>query len=339
MAASQGESKASLENARSILNSAQAEHEAAANGLQSAQESLEGAKKEADEALKKHGSADAIASLIEANGRRIKAESKRGLLGEELAGHAASQKSKLRDVATIGKQLDSAQTALARESEEYESLRTEHAAAELRLSVKVGGLCPVCLQTVSKLPEGEGHPSLEAAKLAVESRQVLIEGMRANKTRTETELGSLQQMMDAVEGQISDLAATIDEISSKVRARLAEDAGPDSGDRLLVLKKRVVELQSRCDESARLVELRGKEERMARDKTSKLDSDLAVRRATLEQLSLNLENLRGDGEQLRRELGKYADLATARTELEGQIKEKQKKDELEESLSREKKVL
>ncbi|MGH9824749.1 MAG: AAA family ATPase, partial [Blastocatellia bacterium] len=34
MAASQGESKASLENARSILNSAQAEHEAAAKGLQ-----------------------------------------------------------------------------------------------------------------------------------------------------------------------------------------------------------------------------------------------------------------------------------------------------------------
>ncbi|HYL99303.1 MAG TPA: SMC family ATPase [Blastocatellia bacterium] len=339
MAASEQKSKETLEIAESLLKTALADQEAAAAILQGARDALEKHRGESDAALKKYGSPDAIAALIEANERRIKAEDKKASLDEQLALHAASQKSKLRDIGSIGKQLEAAQAALSAEIEARETLHREHAAAELRLSVKVGELCPVCQQKVSKMPVAQAHPSLEAAKLAVESRQVLIEGLKGNKIRTEEGLLSLQQMMDAVELQINDLGTTVDEISAKIRAVLSKEPGPDSGEQLLGLRSLVTDLQSKCQQAAQLAESRAQEERSARDRASKLDSELAAAKATLEQLSLNLEGRRAECEAQKLELGDYADLTRVNKELEEQIKEKQKKDGLDEALRRERKLL
>ncbi|HKV42139.1 MAG TPA: SMC family ATPase [Blastocatellia bacterium] len=339
LAASELEMKSKLDIARTLLSEARTEQKDAAGKRDDAQQKLEAYKIELANALTKHGSPDAIAALIDANDRRLKDQAKTASIEEELARQIASQKNKLRDIAQTGKQLETAESALAGEQEALDTLRKQHTAAELRQSLAAGAECPVCLQTVSKTPKVEAHPSLDAAKLAVESRQSLIDGLRTRKLTTEGGLGPLQQMIEGMEEQIAELRTAMAGESAKIASALGSEVGPDSGTSLSNLKRMVMSLQAECEESARLSESLTKQEQLAREKTSNVDREAGALKATLDQASLNIGSLRGESGKLRDELGKYAELPVARAELDEQIREKQKKDELELSLDREKRIL
>ena len=100
-----------------------------------------------------------------------------------------------------------------RAAEEVERVRSESVAADLRPHLQVGHACPVCAQTVTKLPEPLAVPALAAARAALrDADQLLAEaeaaalGLRTERTALDTQItGAAERLADLDRALLGDL--------------------------------------------------------------------------------------------------------------------------------------
>jgi exonuclease SbcC len=105
------------------------------------------------------------------------------------------------------------ETRLARQ----EKLRRQHAADYLRRDLRPGDSCPVCLQTIGKVPP-EVHPPLEQAETRLKQAERTEKEARAAATRADKGLSVLRQSLAGLQRQ----AATVRQERDRKEAELAQ---------------------------------------------------------------------------------------------------------------------
>jgi exonuclease SbcC len=130
-----------------------------------------------------------------------------GRLDESLVGLAGEEADLRAQLARAGELLAQAvaeqaaaeeETRLARQ--ELESLRRQHAADYLRRDLRPGDPCPVCLQTIGRVPP-QAHPPLDKADARLKQAERREEEARATTIKAEKRLSVVQQSLADLQRQ------------------------------------------------------------------------------------------------------------------------------------------
>ena len=130
-----------------------------------------------------------------------------GRLDESLVGLAGEEADLRAQLARAGELLTQAvaeqaaveeETRLARQ--ELESLRRQHAADYLRRDLRPGDPCPVCLQTIGRVPP-QAHPPLDKADARLKQAERREEEARATTIKAEKRLSVVQQSLADLQRQ------------------------------------------------------------------------------------------------------------------------------------------
>lgn len=140
--------------------------------------------------------------------------------------HQALQQNEARlegiDLDVTRARLDTAQASLsmvreeaARARDRVDALRVAHSAHVIAASLEAGGVCPVCRQTVSSLPEGEAPAEvtdaealLAEAVAKLEEAEAVVDAARTAVTEAETTHGELSAARDELLTLLADAPPT-----------------------------------------------------------------------------------------------------------------------------------
>lgn len=224
--------------------------EAAESALAEASERREAAASALDEVLSGVGgrsgltrAGDLVASWKSAHERAEEAEAAVRTAGErietlrERVGESEQRHSAAEGVAAEAEQREQAAVVAVEEAEQaVEQARQEHRAHAVRAGLVAGDPCPVCLQTVTEVPEGEAPSLIDAAEQALAAARTAradasIAAREAAEavTRIGAETVSARQALDeaeanmvALQEQAERAAATRAERSAEVQDLLGD---------------------------------------------------------------------------------------------------------------------
>ncbi len=271
-----------------------------------------------DAALRNHGSPDALRELININTRRIADEQKRSKLEQsrqELLGRTRSRGEELNG---IEEQLSSAEQDLAQAKSELEALQHQHSAEDLKRTLEKGKPCPVCEQSVARVPKARKHASIDAAKNSIKQREKRVSELVKNKATIESELTQLTPQMEDRRQQIEDLDSSIGDACSRLSNVISKGPGPETDAELVQLRDRVQKLQDELEQrNQNLESLRQGESRLS---NSAQEHQQRVQRLTVEVTGLSAEiaRLKDEMEKLRTQLGEHADALAVQGKLDEQ---------------------
>ena len=269
---------------------------------------------------KKYGSPDAIQSAIDSQKQLSKQEKAHAKLESELKSKEDERKSLKQDLATA-----ESDAVLARERRdglqtEFEALTCSHSAESLKPSLSVGEACPVCEQTVERLPRSRKHQPLDKARRELAGAGQLASAAETRAANLRGQVQPLQREAASLRSRIADSAESIQEIAQRIRVF----AGAD----LLTLKTECETAQHHADDCASRLEdlkLRSADESSAlkdhqRDRTL-LENEIAG--YTRQQTRLGKESSR-----LRDELGEFVNAKKLQAEVAEEEQARTNREEL-----------
>lgn len=167
----------------------------------------------------------------------------------EAAQRAADEREKAEAASTllgaIEEQLVAATTALQTVEDELRVSQTEHTASHLRSDLKPGDPCPVCLQTVSKVPQKGRAPKLEAIQARHASTKKKKEDLERKRNELDRDASKLVAAADKATEQAQQLHKGVDEETKAIEragAKLEESLGAlVSGRKGVPIEARVLE--------------------------------------------------------------------------------------------------
>ncbi len=181
--------------------------------FQAAQRDLDGDRKTITKLQEKYGSPDAIKSAIE----NLKQLSKQGTtllkLESEFKATQDELKNLEKELASAEVDAKGARETLDRIRVECDTLLRRHSAEDLKPGLRTGEPCPVCEQTVMKLPKSKKHAPLEEAKrrqVEAEKAFSLAEKRVAN---LQGRSGPLNRGLKTQKAQIAEVVETVEELS------------------------------------------------------------------------------------------------------------------------------
>ena len=307
-----------LAGLQSDYKKAEAALQSATKQKDSLQKQLEADKTTLDAALRKYGSADAINAVIETNGRRLKEEQKKAKLEKELTRLAEDQKTREKKLAENEEELVKAREALEQSKLDLEQLVRKHSAEELKRVLEEGKPCPVCEQTVKRVPGTKAHPSVELAKKSVGNREKEVNRLITAKSTMEGELTQLLPRLESKRSEIKESGTTISEAAARVRKVLKKGAGPDAEAELKTLREQVAALQKNVDEASRTLHDLREAESTSKENVEEVRRQLIGIQAEVSGGSGELQRLQTESKTLRTALGKYAGISVVKAELKQQ---------------------
>jgi exonuclease SbcC len=175
-----------------------------------------------------------------------------------------------------------------------EEAHRHHAAAALRREIAVGEPCPVCEQTVPRVPEAAA-PALEAAEARVtraekasRSAAAAAERARLDLQKAETEAVGLERELTQLEQQGEQLTSTAASLVDRLREAGFGEEGLADGERLLV----DIQAELRALEAARRAHADLEAKRRAiEEKRSSLQAELAAATARKEGVLARLQEI------------------------------------------------
>ncbi|HSD29174.1 MAG TPA: SMC family ATPase [Vicinamibacteria bacterium] len=174
---------------------------------------------------------------------------------------------------------------------EKDAAHREHAATAIRRGLKPGDPCPVCAQTVKKVPEGK-EPALDALDGRLEAAEALARGARERlqqarlareKTRAKAE--GLERELGQAEEQEREAKALV----ANVEAAL-EKAGFEAEDGPALVRAIQGELQSLAAAKKARAETEAKQKEVEQ-KRARLDAEVAAAVAQRDVLQARLQEL------------------------------------------------
>lgn len=218
------------------------------------------------------------ADALELQGRRAQAaddERSEAKYQSEAAAAELSARKAVDDELAACQLRDQAEAALQAAERLLRQAEDDHKAAHLRHELKPGEACPVCLQTVKKVPAAKRAPVLEMLK-----KQSADAGHALNKARQKAEKAvqaaaaagansdTNRKQVQAAEKELKRLRASIKSSEAKLRNLVGELPGPDVD---LQVEQRVILALEACRKQER-------EHRRALDNVNELDNKLALKR-------------------------------------------------------------
>jgi DNA repair protein SbcC/Rad50 len=279
---------------------------------------LNAEKKNLDEAVRKHGSADAIRAAIDINRRRLKDEQKKTKLEKDLVRLTDDQTARAKKLAHINQDLAKAEDALAQSKTQFDLLNQQHAAEELKQLLEKGEPCPVCEQTVKSIPKTQKHPSVDQAKRLVAQREKELKGLVVTKSTLEAGLVELKPQFESKKGEIGETEGAISEATTKLRSVLKKIPGNDVEQELIALSHHILELQATVDETAKKVDESRESEAVAKDDVLEFKRALVGTQAETSSHSEELQRLQDERNTLKTALGRHVDASLLRADLKKQ---------------------
>jgi DNA repair protein SbcC/Rad50 len=302
---------------------ASATYEAACDARAVLQKRFDAAKKTLRATLKKHGSPDAIKAAIETNKRRLKDEKKKERLEKELMAMTADQKAWVKRVAQLDNELVKAQARFNQSKEDLESLVQRHSAEELKHVLKKGQPCPVCEQTVERVPKSRTHPSVQLAKKSVRVCEEEVKERETTKSKIQGQLEQLGSRLKSKQEEIEETSAAASEAATQILAVLKRRPGPDSEAELQGLREEVVALHDEVDDLTKKLNDSRDSESSAKQNSNEIKGELIRVRSEVSGGSEELQRMQTESKALRSSLGKHADISFVRIELKKQDDAKQ----------------
>ena len=271
-----------------------------------------------DAALRNHGSPDALRELININTRRIVDEQKRSKLEQSREELLARTRARAEELNGIEEQLGIAEQELAQAKSELEALQHQHSAENLKRTLEKGKPCPVCEQSVARVPKARKHPSIDTAKNSIKQGEKRVSELVKNKSTIEGELTQLTPQVEDRRHQIEDLDASIGDACSRLSKVINIAPGPEPERELVRLRDRVQKFQDDLvQRNQRLESLRQEE---ARSSNSAQEHQHRVQSLTVEiaGLSAEIARLKHEMAKLRLQLGEHADALAVQARLDEQ---------------------
>jgi exonuclease SbcC len=285
----------------------EANAENAAKDCSGVREELEKHRKALNALQERYGSPAAVQAAIETQKQRLKEETVCGKLKTELQSKDIERNKLDKDLEAAESVAIHARERRDRTRSEYEALVRMHSAELLKLGLQIGEPCPVCEQSITRLPKRRKHQPVENAK----QRWNVAE--KASSV-AEKRVASLQALVLPLERERASLEVRVRESEQSIR-EYAERLRPFEGVDLVALKEELERMQRQVEAAAKTVEeLTGKSNAAANAL-----KDHQLRRALLQKdidtNTLELQRLQNESERLRDELGSYADLKRLQAEV------------------------
>src|SRR6266403_175797 len=306
----------------SDLESRHKKAEASLNGGSKQRDSFETQlrlyKKNQDEALRKHGSADAIKAVIDINKRRLSDERKKVRLEKDAARLKEDQASRAKKLERIDLDLAKAQNELRQFKADLEVLSQKHAAEGLKQLLEGGKPCPVCEQVVTRAPRMKTHPSIEHARNSVVKHERELHRLISTKSDLEGGLRQLTPQLESKRQEIEECDSSIREATAQVRSVLKKSPGPEADVELEQLRQHVIALQEEFDGISEKVKESREAESSAKEGVAKIKRDLVEIQSQISACLGELSRLQKESRVFKASLGKHADITVLKTELKEQ---------------------
>lgn len=297
---------------------AYAAHQAACNARASLKTHFDADRKTLQATLKRHGSPDAIKAAIENNKRRLKEEKKKERLEKELDGLTQDQKAAVKRVGELDDELSQAQEALNHSKAGLEALVQKHSAEELKRMVEEGKPCPVCEQTVKRVPKSKRHPSVDLAKKSVHKSEENMKDLETTRSKIQGQLEQLGLRLKSKRGEIEDTDAAVNDTTEQIRVILKKKPGPDAEVELKGLHEEIIALQDKIDDLTRKLNESRDAESTTKESSEEINRELIRVRSEVSGGSHELLRLQAESKTLRTSLGKHADMLVVKAELKKQ---------------------
>ncbi|HKR13310.1 MAG TPA: SMC family ATPase [Pyrinomonadaceae bacterium] len=308
-ACADGESR--YQKAEQQLNTARTESEALEAKLQSD-------KKDCEDALQKHGSADAIKATIDLNKRRTKDEQRKTKLELEIVRLNDDEKTRRLKIQETDSALTKARDELNNFKAELEALTHRHLAEELKQQLEEGKPCPVCEQVVEHAPPKKKHPSVDQARKLVEEQEKETHRLSASKASIEGGLSELGPQLQNKQHEVAEIVKLIGEAGAKIRSVLRKAPDGEIEVELEELRRYVLTLDEVFNETFQKANQARETETRAREALAKIDRELVEIRSEMSSSAAELNRLEEQSHELRTLLGKDDDLSTLKAELQKQ---------------------
>jgi DNA repair protein SbcC/Rad50 len=293
-------------------------HQAACDAQAALQKRFDAVKKTLQVTLKKHGSPDAIKSAIETNKRRLKDEKRKEKLEKELIGLTEDHKAWVKRVAQLDDELVKAQERFSQSKADLEALVQRHSAEELKRVLEQGKPCPVCEQTVKRVPKSKAHPSVELAKKSVRKCEEEVKERETTKSKIQGQLEQLGPRLKNKREEIDETGAAASEAAAQILAILKKKPGLDTQAELEGLHEEVVALQDKVDDLNQELNDSRDAESTAKQISEEIKGELIRVRSEVSGGSKELQRIQIESKALRTSLGKHADLSFVKAELKKQ---------------------
>lgn len=294
-----------------------------------AEDSLQAAKNSVDEMLHRFGLPQNVRGL----GPEIKALA-------EKEGELAALQAEIKDLQNklSGKEIvlqglatarDQAETARNAAEKHLDHLQQKHRAVELRHELRPGEPCPVCEQTVKKVPAITALADLENAKRDLKQSQKRFEQANTELATTPRTFEILEKDLAYRDKNLKALSDSIADVRKRVRTMLGSDPGPKS---LELLEELAASIEQAQKENARLE----RQKNTSRDTESEcrrnaelLNQRCANHRERLEETAQQIREKERDYAKLDQELAGAADLAVLERQFRALEQAKGQKEGLE----------
>lgn len=317
-----------LSTARTEHAKATGDQKTAAGERAAFQKQAEADKKHLDRSLKKYGSADAIASLIEANKRLIADNRKKARIEQELRKLIDGRTERSNQLADIDHACQAARKSLDEFRAELESLKRIHVAEELRRGLKKGEPCPVCEHPVQRPPKPRKHPSIDSARAEVSRLEKEVTRLEKQSSAIEAEVGQLAPQVEDKKAQLVEVESLISEGESSISAILGKAPGPEAEAELNELREQIKALQEKANANVHRIDQLRKSETTASERARDCERRVSVLEAESAAAARELDQSRAEAQTLQKQLGEYADVTRAQIDLEKQEQARQEREEL-----------
>jgi exonuclease SbcC len=162
------------------------------------------------------GDESALRRLLDAHGERARLSREADRLSDAVAGAQAEHDRALAALEKARTGAAQAHTTLEEAREAYQAARTADAAAALRPHLRVGDACPVCEQSVAKLPKAVRGSAVEAAKAAGEKARRAADDADKVVNQRDSAVRDLDRTLAAARAQAEQLTARLADLDDRL---------------------------------------------------------------------------------------------------------------------------
>ena len=293
------------------------------------EESLSIAKESLEKMVRCYGLPQAVRDL----GREIRSvaakEDEQSRLQSQIRELQANLTGKSKILGELTAAKNQAEAAKTSAEQRLEQLQHKHRAIDLRNELRPGGPCPVCEQTVKKVPPIIAVADLEAAKRADKDAKKKVDQANNELLIAPARFEMIEQNLEHKSKDLKGLLDSISSVREKVRAVLDAELGRES---LAQLEKLAVSIEQAQAEIARLekqAKTSAKAEAECRKNADLLNAQCGNLRERLKEVSQQIQEKQKELAGFEQSLAGVPDLEVLQQQFLALDQAKKQKDHLE----------
>jgi exonuclease SbcC len=315
---------AELEKLEKKLEPAKQNAKERADKSQAASRAYDAAKDKFAALKKKYGAVEAVEQVaaeikgIDELQEQLETDQQRQTILEKNDGELKERIEKLKTEEAQAKRLWAEAKAV------YEHLVRKHSAEDLRKHLQTGAPCPVCDQTVNRLPKRLATAGRDDSKSAAEQRQDAWQKKQRTLNKAESDLEALPSQLQSAKSDVKRTSKQIADLTKKAERILGKAPAKDAAATLERIAAELRDAEADCDLKEERREEAAEGEASAKDVLADLERTRAVFVEKIRATKKQIEHAATEIANFRLQLKGVGDIKSIQTELAAQEKAKLK---------------